>query len=405
MRAAMIIKPRTWGFVSTTAHPAGCAANVREQIARVRAAGVRDDGPRRVLVIGASTGYGLAARITAAFGFGAATLGVFLEKPARGRKTASAGWYNAAAFENAAREAGLVSVSLNADAFAETTRARAIELIGAKLGGPVDLVIYSLAAPSRRLPESGKIARSALRPIGAPFEGTTIDTDNDRLAQVSVTPADTQEIADTIAVMGGETWRAWIDDLHAADMLCADARTLAFSYIGPQLTWPIYREGTIGRAKAELERTARAMSDDAGRGDFARVAILKSIVSQASVAIPVIPLYFSILLRVMRERDLAETAIDQQSRLFGECLYSHQGVGTLDEAGRWRLDDRELAAEVQTAVKALWPRITNDNLFEATDYADYKRQFLRLYGFARADIDYAADVDPAVAFDPYRVRD
>lgn len=402
----MLIQPRTWGFICTTAHPEGCAANVREQIAHVRRAGVRQDGPRRVLVIGASTGYGLAARINAAFGFGAATLGVFLEKPAKARKTASAGWYNAAAFEAEAQRAGLTSVSLNADAFAHATRARAIELIGTELGGPVDLVIYSLAAPVRRLPDSGDTVRTALRPIDKPFHGATIDTDKDRLTQVDVEPSTDEDIEHTVAVMGAEDWTLWIDALREASMLTADARTVAFSYLGPELTWPIYRHGTIGRAKAHLERGARAMSEQAGRPDFARVAILKSIVTQASAAIPVIPLYLSVVSRVMRERGLDEDAIEQQQRLFRDFLYPANGAtAATDDEGRLRLDERELSADIQEACKALWPRITDANLFDLTDYAGYKRRFLRLFGFDRDDIDYAADIDPMVPFQPATASD
>ncbi len=396
----MIIEPKTWGFVCTTAHPAGCAANVRQQIAHVRNAKRGGGGPRRVLVIGASTGYGLAARINAAFGHGAATLGVFLEKPPRGRKTASAGWYNSAAFEEEARRAGLASVSLNADAFAHETRQRAIELIRSQLGGPLDLVIYSLASPVRRMPDRGETVRTALRPIGQPFRGTTIDTDKDCLAEVCVEAASEQEIADTVTVMGGDDWALWMDALGDASLLADGARSVAFSYLGPELTWPIYRDGTIGRAKAHLEQVASAMCQRAGRDDFARVAVLKSIVTQASAAIPVIPLYLSVVSRVMRERGVDEGAIEQQTRLFADFLYPESGEARLDRNGRMRLDERELAPEVQNACLAIWPEITDDNLNQLADYAGYKRQFLNLFGFERDDIDYAAEIDPAVAFQP-----
>lgn len=395
----MIIEPRTWGFICTTAHPAGCAANVREQIAITRRQGLRNDGPRRVLVVGASTGYGLAARISAAFGFGAATLGVFLEKPGKARKPASAGWYNVAAFEAEARAAGLTSIALNADAFADATRARTIELIRGELGGRVDLVIYSLAAPQRQLPETGDIVRTTLAPIGATFSGTSIDTDADRLVPVTVAAATPQEIVDTVAVMGGADWMRWMDALAAAEVLAPDARSVAFSYLGPELTWPIYRHGTIGRAKQDLEHAAQTMSARAGRADFARVATLKSIVTQASAAIPMIPLYLSLVSRVLRERGLDEGAIEQQNRLFRDFLYPAGGTAISDAAGGdLRLDERELGSEVQDACRALWPRITDANLFELTDYAAYKREFLRLFGFARDDIDYTADVEPRLAF-------
>ncbi|HEX7342001.1 MAG TPA: enoyl-ACP reductase FabV [Rhodanobacteraceae bacterium] len=393
----MIIEPRTWGFLCTTAHPAGCAGNVREQIAATRRHGLRHDGPRRVLVIGASSGYGLAARITAAFGFGAATLGVFREKPDTARKPGSAGFYHAAAFEQQASAAGLVNVSLNADAFADATKARAIELVRDDLGGPIDLVIYSLAAPMRTLPDSGITVHTAIKPIGAAFHGTTIDTDANKLVAISVEAASDQEIADTVSVMGGDDWRRWIDALAAADLLAPDARTVAFSYLGPALTWPIYRAGTIGRAKAHLEQTVRTLDQSLARTGFARVAILKSIVTQASAAIPVIPLYLSVVRRVLREQGLEETAIDQQNRLFHDFLYPPAGrVPTLDEAGRLRLDERELSAPVQDACRALWPQLTDANLDTLTDYAGYKRAFLRLYGFARDDIDYGIDSDTQV---------
>ena len=390
----MRIDPRVWGFICTTAHPHGCAANVRDVIARARGTAPAGSGPRRVLVLGASTGYGLAARVAAAFGHGAATLGVFLEKPATARKPGSAGWYNAVAFEAEARAAGLVSASLNADAFADATRAQAIGMIHDVLGGPVDLVIHSLAAPQRRLPDSGETVRTALRPIGEAFVGTSIDTDNDRLCEVRVEPASDAEILDTVAVMGGDDWTRWMHALRDAGALADNARSVAFSYLGPELTWPIYRHGTIGRAKADLERAAQALNAEAGRDDFARVALLKSIVTQASAAIPVIPLYLSVVSRVLRARDLQEDALDQQLRLF-RALYpvGAEAEGLLDGEGRWRLDQRELRDDVQAECMALWPRIRDDNLFELTDYAGYKREFLRLFGFARDDIDYAADVD------------
>lgn len=399
----MIIQPSTWGFICTNAHPQGCQANVRDQIAHVQRRGIRSDGPQRVLVIGASAGYGLAARITAAFGFRAATLGVFMGKPARRKRTASAGWYNTAAFESEAREAGLTSLSLSADAFSHATRARAIDLIRTHLNGAVDLVIYSLASPQRRLPDSGEVVQSALRPIGEPWKSATIDTDNDCLARVEIPPASEQEIDETVAVMGGDDWRLWMEALQEADVLAADAKAVAFSYQGSELTWPIYRNGTIGRAKEHLENTAREMCRNADRPDFARVAMLKSIVTQASAAIPAIPLYLSIVNRVMRERRIDEAAIGQQERLFHDYLYPVRGHVVVDEHRRLRLDEHELNDEIQARCKALWQRVTDANLLEITDYPDYKKQFLQLFGFARDDIDYARDVDPAVAFRPETV--
>lgn len=401
----MIIKPRIWGFICTTAHPVGCEQNVREQIEITRKQGTRADGPKRVLVIGASTGYGLAARITAAFGFSAATLGIFFEKPGRETKTGTAGWYNSAAFEKFARRDGLQSWSINGDAFSDATRARAIEIIKNEMGGKLDLVVYSLAAPARRLPETGELIHTALKPIGASFTGKTIDTDKDTLVDVSVEPATEKEISDTVTVMGGDDWALWINALQDAGVLAESAKTIAFSYIGPEVTWPIYWHGTIGRAKQHLEATASQLrTQHAAHGLDARVAVLKSIVTQASAAIPVIPLYVSLVFKIMKEKGLHEGAIEQQNRLFRDFLYrtEHQPA-VLDAEGHLRLDERELRDDVQQACKAIWPRVTNDNLFELTDYAGYKRDFLTLFGFTRDDVDYEADVATVVDFDCVRL--
>lgn len=392
----MIIQPKVWGFICASAHPAGCEKNVLDQIAAVPR--MQGNGPRRALIVGASTGYGLAARIAAAFGYGASTLGVFLEKPGKDKRPASAGWYNAAAFERAAARAGLHSLSLNADAFSHAARERAIALIREQMDGPIDLLVYSLAAPARRLPDSGEVVHTALKPIGAAFSGTTIDTDHDKLATVTVEAASEAEIGATTAVMGGEDWTLWVNALADAGVLAPDAKAVAFSYVGPEITWPIYRHGTIGRAKQHLEQTAATLRE---QGVDARVAVMKFIVSQASAAIPVIPLYASLALKVMRERGLDESAIEQQVRLFRDFLYRTDGAApALDADGLLRLDDRELRADVQDACKALWPRVNDANLAELTDYARYKREFLRLFGFARDDVDYAADVAPRVDFAP-----
>lgn len=378
----------------------GCAANVLEQIGTTRALGVRRDGPKRALIIGASTGYGLAARITAAFGFGAATLGVFLEKPGKPAKTASAGWYNSAAFDQAAKQAGLLSLSLNGDAFSHAARTRAIELIREQMGGQVDLVVYSLASPVRRLPDSGVTAHTVLKPIGAAFTGKTIDTERDTLTGVSLEPASAQEISDTIAVMGGEDWALWVEALHQAGVLAQGAKTVAFSYIGPEVTWPIYWHGTIGRAKQHLENTARDLRARFGPNLDVRLAVMKSIVTQASAAIPVMPLYVSLIYRVMKQRGLHEGAIEQQNRLFREFLYRADRQPPIADAdGRLRLDDRELRGDIQAACKALWPQVNDANLLEITDYAAYKQEFLRLFGFTRPDVDYAADVPTTLGFD------
>lgn len=390
----MIIKPRIWGFICTTAHPTGCERNVCDQIELTRKQGARSGGPRRVLVIGASTGYGLAARITAAFGYGAETLGVFFEKPGRAAKTGTAGWYNSAAFDKFAAEAGVRSWSINGDAFSAAARERVIELANNEMGGPIDLVIYSLAAPARRLPDTGELVHTALKPIGAPFSARTINTDKDELVDVTLEPATRQEIDDTVTVMGGSDWQLWIDALSDAGVLAEHARTIAFSYIGPEVTWPIYWHGTIGRAKQHLDATAEGLRVKyAGQGLDARIAVMKSIVTQASAAIPVIPLYVSLVYKVMKQKGLHEEAIEQQQRLFSKFLYRADGApAAFDHQGHMRLDDRELRDDVQQACKDLWPQVTQDNLFELTDYAGYKQAFLRLFGFARSDVDYEADI-------------
>jgi len=397
----VIIAPKVRGFICTTAHPLGCEKNVLDQIEVARAHGARAGGPKRALVIGASTGYGLASRIVAAFGYGAATLGVFFEKPSSAAKPGTAGWYNAAAFDRYAKQAGLYSRSINGDAFAHATRARAIELIRDEMGGPVDLVVYSLASPVRRLPDSGEVVRSSLKTIGETFTATSIDTNRDAVVQVSVEPATEKEIEDTVAVMGGEDWALWIDALAEAGVLAEGARTVAYSYVGTEITWPIYWHGTLGRAKQHLDATAVALRGrHAARGLDARVGVMKSIVTQASSAIPVIPLYVSMVFRIMKEKGLHEGAIEQADRLFRDFLYRPDGApAPADAEGRLRLDDRELRDDVQQACKALWPQVTTQNLAELTDYAGYRHEFLRLFGFDRKDVDYAADVDPDVRFD------
>ena len=396
----MIVKPKVWSFFCTTAHPVGCEKNVREQIAAARILATRGDGPiiprkvgpKRALIIGASTGYGLATRITAAFGFGAATLGIFLEKPAKGPKTASAGWYNSAAFHAAAKQAGLAAWSINGDAFSDAARARAIEIINEKMGGSVDLVIYSLASPVRRLPGGDKTVHAAIKPIGKPYHGKTIDTDQDKLVDVNLEAASPQEIEETVSVLGGEDWALWMAALGKAGCLAEGAQTLALSYIGPEVTWPIYKDGTIGRAKEHLEKTAKELGG--------RIAIMKSVVTQASAAIPVIPLYISVAHKVMKQKGLHEEPIDQTNRLFRDFLYRADSHKThLDDAGRYRLDDRELREDVQQACRELWPKINDGNLAEISDYKGYKQSFLKLFGFGRNDVDYDAETSTDVSFD------
>lgn len=393
-----IIHPKVRGFICTTTHPKGCELNVRDQIEATRKLGVREDGPKKVLVIGASSGYGLAARITAAFGFKADTLGVFFEKPGTETKAGTAGWYNSAAFDKFAKAEGLYSKSINGDAFSDEARAKVIELIKNEMGGQVDLVIYSLASPVRKLPQTGEVIRSALKPIGQPYKSTAIDTNKDTIIEASIEPATEQEIADTVTVMGGQDWELWIDALNAAGVLAPQARTVAFSYIGSDITWPIYWDGALGKAKQDLDETAQRLSKKVGGS--ANVAVLKSVVTQASSAIPVMPLYLSMVFKIMQEKGIHEGTQHQLDRMFRERMYRADGApAALDDEGRLRLDDWELRDDVQDACRAMWPKVTTENLFELTDYAGYKKQFLNLFGFERADVDYDEDVATDVRFD------
>ncbi|PSJ40230.1 bifunctional NADH-specific enoyl-ACP reductase/trans-2-enoyl-CoA reductase [Zobellella taiwanensis] len=394
----MIIKPKVRGFICTTTHPVGCEANVREQIAYVKGKGKLEQGPKKVLVIGASTGYGLASRINAAFGSGAATIGVFFEKPGTEKKTGTAGWYNAAAFDKAAKEEGLYAKSINGDAFSNECRDKVIELIKQDLG-QIDLVVYSLASPVRKLPDSGEVVRSALKPIGEPYQSVALDTNKDVLVEAVVEPANEQEIADTIQVMGGQDWELWMNALDAAGVLAEGAKSVAYSYIGTDLTWPIYWHGTLGKAKEDLDRAAHAIDAKLkARGGNAHVAVLKSVVTQASAAIPVMPLYISMAFKVMKEQGIHEGCIEQIQRLFHDRLYSGQPA-PVDEQNRLRLDDWELRDEVQNACREIWQQITDDTIYELTDYRGYKDEFLRLFGFGLAGVDYDADVNPEVNFD------
>ncbi|MCE0914876.1 MULTISPECIES: enoyl-ACP reductase FabV [unclassified Pseudomonas] len=393
-----IIHPKVRGFICTTTHPKGCELNVRDQIEATRKLGVREDGPKKVLVIGASSGYGLAARITAAFGFKADTLGVFFEKPGTETKPGTAGWYNAAAFDKFAKAEGLYSKSINGDAFSDEARAKVIELIKNEMGGQVDLVIYSLASPVRKLPQTGELVRSALKPIGQPYKSTAIDTNKDTIIEASIEPATEQEIADTVTVMGGQDWELWIDALNAAGVLAPQARTVAFSYIGSDITWPIYWDGALGKAKQDLDETAQRLGKKVGGS--ANVAVLKSVVTQASSAIPVMPLYLSMVFKIMQEKGIHEGTQHQLDRMFRERMYRADGApAALDDEGRLRLDDWELRDDVQDACRAMWPKVTTENLFELTDYAGYKKQFLNLFGFERADVNYDEDVATDVRFD------
>ncbi|MEA3187134.1 MAG: enoyl-[acyl-carrier protein] reductase / trans-2-enoyl-CoA reductase [Chthoniobacter sp.] len=391
----MVIKPKVRGFVCVTAHPAGCAAHVQEQIEYVQKKGALLDMPRRVLVIGASTGYGLASRIVTAFGGDAGTLGIFFERPSENDKPASAGWYNSAAFEHAAHGAGLYAKSINGDAFSNAVKEQAIEMIKADLG-QIDCIVYSLASPRRTHPTTGVTAKSVLKPVGGPFTAKTVDTDKGLVTDITIEPANEQDIADTVAVMGGEDWEMWIDALNGAGVLAEGVTTIAYSYIGPQLTWAIYRNGTIGRAKADLEATAKRLADKLrDKNGRAFVSINKALVTQASSAIPVVPLYISLLYKVMKERGLHEGCIEQVYRLFAERLYN----GTLpqpDAEGRIRIDDWEMREDVQAAVAELWPQATTQTLPEISDIAGYRAEFLKLFGFGLPAVDYEAETDPEV---------
>jgi enoyl-[acyl-carrier protein] reductase/trans-2-enoyl-CoA reductase (NAD+) len=393
----MIIKPRVRGFVCTTTHPAGCEANVREQIAYVRGKEKLAGGPANVLVIGASTGYGLASRITAAFGCDANTVGVFLERPPTDRRPATAGWYNSVAFEKAALAQGLDVASVNGDAFSDEIKQQTVKLLKERFG-PVDLVVYSLAAPKRTHPKTGETANSVLKPIGSVYTGKTLDPDKGVVESIEIEPATEQEITETVSVMGGEDWEMWMDALEAGGVLAQGCRSVAYTYIGPKLTWPIYWEGTIGRAKDDLDRAAHAIDDRLrARGGSAAVSVMKAVVTQASSAIPVVPLYISILFKVMKEKGTHEGCNEQVHRMFATRLYS-DGDAPTDESGRIRMDDLEMQDDVQAAVDAVWPGIDSDSLDELSDSAGYQSEFLRLFGFGVAGVDYDADVDPLVEF-------
>ncbi|WP_048905318.1 enoyl-ACP reductase FabV [Pedobacter sp. V48] len=392
----MIIEPRMRGFICLTAHPKGCEQNVINQINYVKSKG-EIEGPKKVLVIGASTGFGLASRITSAFGSGAATVGVYFEKPPAPGKTASPGWYNTAAFEEQAQKAGLYAKSVNGDAFSTEIKQKVIDLIKADLG-QIDLVVYSLASPKRIHPVTGVVHNSVLKPIGGTtFTNKTVDFHTGIVSEVSIAPANEEEIENTVAVMGGEDWGMWIDELKAANLLAPEAITVAYSYIGPAVTEAVYRKGTIGRAKDHLEATAFAISDklkDINGKAF--VSVNKALVTQASSAIPVIPLYISLLYKIMKENGTHEGCIEQMQRLFAERLYNKDGIAT-DEQGRIRVDDLEMDSDVQGEVAALWAQATEETLPKIGDLAGYKRDFLNLFGFDVDGIDYTKDTDEMVA--------
>lgn|SRR5690554_2196897 len=441
----MVVKPKFRGFICTTAHPQGCAAHVSEQIKYVRARlhehgeyGVESQGgmeggershsekpqgpekgksldeaksslrvkssekvkrlgkvkrPNKVLIIGASTGYGLASRIVSAFGYGAATIGVFLEKPASKNKTASPGWYNTVAFEEKARAEGYYAKSINGDAFSTEVKTETVELIRRDLGS-VDLVVYSLAAPRRTHPLSGETFSSVLKPIGQTVTSKTVDLHTGIISEATIEPATETEIKHTVAVMGGEDWRMWIETLKNAGILAPGALTVAYSYIGPEITRFVYRDGTIGRAKEDLEQTAAELADMLREtGGEAYVSVNKALVTQASSAIPVVPLYISLLYKVMKEKGIHEGCIEQIYRLFRDRLYSSTQRSLLDEEGRIRMDDWEMRADVQAEVLKLWKKVDTENLQSLSDLEGYKNDFFKLFGFNCVGIDYEEEVD------------
>ena len=390
----MIIEPRMRGFICLTAHPKGCEQNVKNQIEFVKSKG-NIDGPKRVLVIGASTGFGLASRITAAFGSDAATIGVFFEKEPSEGKTASPGWYNSAAFEKEAAKAGLYAKSINGDAFSNEEKQQTIDMIKADLG-QIDLIIYSLASPVRQHPVTGVLHRSTLKPIGATFSNKTVDFHTGNVTQVTIEPAVQEDIDNTVVVMGGEDWAMWIDALKAENLLAEGATTIAYSYIGPEVTEAVYRKGTIGRAKDHLEATAFEITDKLkdinGKG---YVSVNKALVTQASSAIPVIPLYISLLYKIMKAEGIHEGCIEQIQRLFADRLYSGNPIPT-DAQGRIRIDDWEMRADVQANIAKLWGESTTESLVELGDLAGYKQDFLNLFGFGFEGVDYQLDTNEMV---------
>ncbi|EAR53206.1 hypothetical protein SKA34_15818 [Photobacterium sp. SKA34] len=396
----MIIKPKTRGFICTTTHPVGCEENVKEQIAYTKAQGPIANAPKRVLVVGSSSGYGLSSRIASAFGGGAATIGVFFEKPGTEKKPGTAGWYNSAAFDKFAKEEGLYSKSLNGDAFSNEAKQKTIDLIKEDLG-QVDMVIYSLASPVRKLPETGEVIRSCLKPMGETYTATAVDTNKDVLIEASIEPATEQEIADTVTVMGGQDWELWIDALSDAGVLADGCKTVAYSYIGTEITWPIYWHGALGQAKMDLDRAATELNEKlALHGGSANVAVLKSVVTQASAAIPVMPLYIAMVFKKMREEGVHEGCMQQILRMFNQRLFKVDGTALeVDDENRLRLDDWELREDIQQHCRDLWPNVTNENLFDVADYQQYKDEFLKLFGFGIDAVDYDADVNPVVEFD------
>ena len=394
----MIIKPKVRGFVCVTAHPTGCAAHIQQQIDHVKSKGPIKQGPKNVLVIGASTGYGLASRVTASFGSGAATLGVFYERPSEEGRPATPGWYNSIAFTRAARAAGYYAENINGDAFSEAIKQQTLAMIARDMG-PIDLVVYSLASPRRTHPKTGTVHKSVLKPLGAPYTNKTVDTDKAIVSEVTIDSATEMEATDTVAVMGGEDWEMWIQALTDAKLLAPGATAVAYSYIGPVHTWPVYKDGTIGAAKVDLERAATAINAKLAAHGQGRafISVNKALVTQASSAIPVVPLYIAILYKVMKAKGTHEGCIEQMQRLFATQLYNGSKL-QFDRAGRVRVDDWEMRPEIQDAISAIWPQVTTENLATLTDIAGYQTEFLKLFGFGLPGVNYDAEVEPHITF-------
>ena len=389
----MIVKPRIRGFVCITSHPTGCEANVREQAAYAQGHAI-ENGPKKALVVGSSTGYGLSSRITAAFGCGADTLGVYFERPGADGRTGTAGWYNSLAFGKVAKESGLKAIDLNGDAFSNDIKEETIRLLTEEIG-PVDLFVYSLASPRRTDPANGETYKACLKPIGGVYVNKNLNTDKAAVEEVTINPATDDDILHTQKVMGGEDWALWTDALLEAGLLAEGAKTVAYSYVGPQVTQPIYRNGTIGEAKKHLENTSAELSAKLAEkcGGSAYVAVNKAVVTQASSAIPVVPLYVSILFKLMKEAGTHEGCVEQIVRLFRDRLYL-DGKIPVDGQGRLRVDDREMEPGIQEKIKDIWSQVNSENLHELTDFAGYQSEFLKLFGFGLETIDYEAEVEP-----------
>ncbi len=395
----MIIKPRVKGFICITAHPDGCAANVKNQIDHVKSKGVIEGGPKNVLVVGASQGYGLASRIAAAFGSNANTLGVFFERPSERGRCASAGWYNSVAFEKEAKSAGLYASSINGDAFSKEIKAEAIKRTKANMG-KIDLLVYSIGAPRRTDPETGGVYKSVLKPIGNAYSNKYLDTDKKTIEEATLEAATDEDIRNTVKVMGGEDWELWIQALKDADVLAENCKTVAYDYIGPKATWPVYRDGTIGQAKLDLRRAKKAINENLeGLNGQAYVSVNKAVVTQSSSAIPGVNLYITILFKVMKELGGHEGCIEQMQRLFSERLYNGSGDVPQDELGLIRMDDLEMKSEIQEAVAEVWPKVETGNIDELTDFAGYQEEFLKIFGFLQPSVDYEKDIDPVVEFE------